>query len=172
MRIFLIMMILLLFAAPAFAEEEAALPSPRSATTSGPQDLIDLAEDGNVMAQFILGDIFSKGKAGVDKDLDVAQAWFTRAAASDHRFAMIRLAAVYKAKGEHVQAYKWYDLALDRFEDEETPHAYLENRQDELTKKMTEEEIDQAEDLARKWRPKNTSAKDTARIRPVFNLND
>lgn len=77
------------------------------------EDLFKLAEDKDVRAQFILGDLYAKGKGGLRKDSKKAQHWFEESARAGYTPSFIRLAALAKRAGDTKEAYKWYTLAND-----------------------------------------------------------
>ena len=73
--------------------------------------LIEMAEqDGDARAQFILGDLYSKGKGGFAKDLKEAARWFEASARSGYIHSYVRLAALAVKRGDRVAAYQWYYL--------------------------------------------------------------
>ncbi|MBL1146425.1 MAG: sel1 repeat family protein [Pseudomonadota bacterium] len=77
--------------------------------------LMDMAEqDGDARAQFILGDLYSKGKGGFAKDLKEAARWFEASARSGYIHSYLRLAALAVKRGDRVAAYQWYSLGEDR----------------------------------------------------------
>ena len=77
--------------------------------------LIEMAEeDGDARAQFILGDLHSKGKGGFAKDTDKAAHWFEASARSGYIHSYLRLAALATKRGDRITAYQWYYLGEDR----------------------------------------------------------
>lgn len=77
--------------------------------------LIDMAEeDGDARAQFILGDLYSKGKGGFAKDLEEAARLFEASARSGYIHSYLRLAALAAKRGDRIAAYQWYYLGEDR----------------------------------------------------------
>lgn len=77
--------------------------------------LIEMAEeDGDARAQFILGDLYSKGKGGFAKDIEKAAHWFESSARSGYIHSYIRLAALAVKRGDLIAAYQWYYLGEDR----------------------------------------------------------
>lgn len=78
------------------------------------EDLIKLAEQGDARAQFILGDLYSKGKGGLGKNLVKARYWFETSARNGYSISFIRLAALAKRGKDAVSAYKWYTLSIDK----------------------------------------------------------
>ena len=77
-------------------------------------EMIQMAETGDTRAQFILGDLYSKGQGGLPKDLKTARAYFERSARHGENFSFIRLAALAKREKNAKEAYMWYTLAADR----------------------------------------------------------
>lgn len=71
-----------------------------------------LADKNNVRAQFILGDLYSKGKGGLPLDLEKARAYFEAAAIHGYSYALVRLAALEKRANKPVEAWKWYTIAI------------------------------------------------------------
>ena len=120
-------------------------------------DLTRLAEGGDIRAQFILGDLYAKGKGGLVKNTDKGQHWFNQSAINGYGASFIRLAALAKAKGDMAEAYSWYDLgaALAGGKDAR----YCARARDAL--KASSEDKDKASAHSREWR------KEKARI-----LND
>jgi hypothetical protein len=77
------------------------------------QGLFDMAHEGDARAQYILGDLFSKGKGGVGKDIEKARLLFNHSAKNGNAQAFIRLAALEKNQENLKDAYKWYHLSID-----------------------------------------------------------
>lgn len=78
-------------------------------------DLLGLAEENDVRAQFILGDLYAKGKGGLSKNEKKAAYWFEQSAKRGYAPSFVRLAALSKRRGDKVEAYKWYTLATESF---------------------------------------------------------
>ncbi len=81
------------------------------------QGLFDLGNEGDARALFILGDLYSKGKGGVAKDIPTAKKMFEYSAKRGAPEGLIRLAAIAKDEGDKVAAYKWYHVAERRLTD-------------------------------------------------------
>jgi TPR repeat protein len=75
-------------------------------------DLVKLAEQGDVRAQYILGDMYGKGKGGLGRNLVKSRYWFESAALRGYDPAFTRLAALAKRQKDPVEAYKWYTLGI------------------------------------------------------------
>jgi len=109
------------------------------------------AEQGFVKAQDYLGTVYLEGK-GVLPDYEEAAKWFRLAAEHGDAFAQLRLGAMYeKGAGvaqDVVQSHMWLSLALSNG---------LEGARESLARverKMTPEQIAQAQKLAREWKPR------------------
>lgn len=117
------------------------------------------ADQDDAIAQFHLGVMFSKGD-GVPQDNAEAADWFRRAADLGDAPAQYNLGLFY-AKGmagepDNISAHKWFNLAAARFpaSDSDGRGAAVRNR-DLVAKKMTPEEIAEAQKLAHEWKPKS-----------------
>ncbi|MFH1157319.1 MAG: hypothetical protein V1721_00295 [Pseudomonadota bacterium] len=79
------------------------------------EDMIALAKQGDARAQFILGDLYAKGKGGFARDPAKARRWFEESAINGYNHSFIRLAALAKHEDKPLDAWKWYTLAIDGF---------------------------------------------------------
>lgn len=115
-------------------------------------DMIAEAKDGDARAQFILGDLYSKGKGGLPKDDRKAYGWFNTSAKSGYAVAFVRLASLAKRQKKPVEAYKWYTLAVDYMDDRDW-HKYAVSARDELAEKskLTDEQKADAKKQANLW---------------------
>jgi uncharacterized protein len=108
------------------------------------------AEHGDSNAQYLLGLVYNEG-AGTPQDFVEAATWYRKAADKGHAGAQFFLGLLYAiGRGvppDLVQAHMWLSLAAGS-----EPAARKER--DELTRKMTRSQIDEAVRLAREWRPK------------------
>ena len=77
-------------------------------------DLFNLAEDDDPRAQYILADLYSKGKGGIGKNTKLAKMLFERSAKLGNADAFTRLAAIAKHEDNKIEAYKWYSLGINR----------------------------------------------------------
>ena len=108
------------------------------------------AKQGHTKAQFYLGDIYKEGK-GVVQDYAEAAKWYKLAAAQGHADAQVSLADMYK-NGQGViknliKAHMWYNLAEANIDDGFWRRK--EGRRDALAKEMTQQQIAEAQKLAR-----------------------
>ncbi len=112
-----------------------------------------LAEQGFAPAQLVLGILYAERGGGIPQDYAVAAKWFHLAAEQGQAEAQANLGYKYQAgKGvpkDYVLAYLWYNLAAAR----ENPFA-ADNR-DELVKRMTPDQIAEAQRMAREWMAKH-----------------
>lgn len=77
------------------------------------EDLIALGEEGDIRAQFILGDLYSKGQGGLPRNIKKSREWFEKSARGGYPQSFIRLAALEKRMKNPADAYKWYTLAIE-----------------------------------------------------------
>ncbi len=110
-----------------------------------------LAEQGDANAQNNFGSMYYYG-LGLPRDYIQAVAWYRRAAEQGDAFAQFHLGAMYgEGRGvprDYVQSYKWSSLAAAQ--GNETASKY----RDITAERMNREQIDEAERLAREWKPK------------------
>jgi TPR repeat protein len=108
-----------------------------------------LAERGDALAQSMLGRIYRDGR-GVPQDFTEAASWFRKAADQDNPEAQFNLGFLYlRGLGlpqDYVQAHMWFNLAAERF-----PRAAAVR--DFVARKMAPAQIEEAQKLAREWRP-------------------
>jgi len=115
-------------------------------------EVYNLAKSGDIRAQFIIGDLYSKGKGGIYKNLDKAKKWFQKAALQGHYYSFIRLAAIAKHENKNIEAWKWYSLAIKNLDYGEKRDFVLKARK-ELVKnsKLSRLDIKKAEKLITMW---------------------
>jgi TPR repeat protein len=116
-------------------------------------DILDLAKGGDVRAQFIMGDLYSKGKGGMAKDLSEAHHWFEESAIHGYTHSFIRLAALAKHEKKPVEAWQWYTLAKKYFDsgDERYDYAVSARKALEESAKLTPDDIDEAKKSVDAW---------------------
>lgn len=116
------------------------------------------AQQGDVKAAFQLGALYDGG-IGVPRDLDEAVQWYRSAAERDNEPAQFNLAVMYdKGEGlpqDNVKAYVWYSIVLAHGDTEDTKrtHERAAGNRAALSMKMDKNSIQEAERLAREWRP-------------------
>lgn len=111
-------------------------------------DLIKLAEGGDTRAQFILGDLYAKGKGGLVKSTDKAKHWFSQSAINGYGASFIRLGALAKHQGNTAEAYSWYDLGASLAGGKDA--RYSAKARDAL--KASDEDEDKGDALSSAWR--------------------
>jgi TPR repeat protein len=109
------------------------------------------AEQGEKVAQFNLGTMYDQG-VGVTQDYAEAAAWFRLAAEQGYDEAQFNLGFMY-AQGQgmpqdYVEAGKWWRLTAEQ------GIASAKKRLETLEALMTQDQIAEAQRLAREWRPK------------------
>ncbi|MCP4355406.1 MAG: sel1 repeat family protein, partial [Proteobacteria bacterium] len=110
------------------------------------------AELGDFESQLKLGYYFDNGVKGAKKDCKEAVKWAKKAASQQDVRGKTLLGHIYlnnnELKDNLVNAYAWYHLAsLQKIEDDETVK-YIEYNLDKLSKKLTEEQVNQAKNYA------------------------
>ena len=156
-KIFAATAVLMLISVPARAEDIKYFEDPVyqgvSADDHHPmEDMIMLADEGDLRAQYIMADLYAKGKGGFAKNEKKAKEWFEKSAMNGYPFSFIRLAAMAKHNNKPVEAYQWYTLGLeyinhgpDRKWASQARAALVEN------KKLAPEEIKEAVKNAGLW---------------------
>ena len=109
------------------------------------------ADQGHADAQYVVGAMFYTGNS-VPPDHQQAVAWFRRAAEKGHAEAQHALALMYRyhAAGlpqDKVLAYMLWNLAAG------AGHAHAVEQRAEIAKRMTPEQIEEAQTMSRAWRP-------------------
>lgn len=111
------------------------------------------ARQGDSRSQAQLGIMYENGQ-GVPQDFTAAAQWFTKAADQGYGLAQNSLGLMYAVgqgvKQDYPRAHMWLNLAAaQQYEDAQ------ENR-DEVAKRMTTDQITQAQGMARKWLEKQS----------------
>ncbi len=118
------------------------------------------AEQGHESAQFSLGFMYFMGEA-IPQDYKEAFRWYLAAAEQGNSSAQKSLGAMYRAgRGvpqDPIQAHMWYNLAASSGGDQGRKMAV--KSRDSTAKKMTAEQIAEAQRLAREWKPKVQEAR-------------
>ncbi|MFM8233578.1 MAG: tetratricopeptide repeat protein [Holophagaceae bacterium] len=113
------------------------------------EKLIQQASQGNVDAQYNLGAMYANGQ-GVPQDDVQAVKWTRLAADQEHIKAQFNLGVAYtNGRGvpqDDVQAHMWFNLAAAQGQGE--------TYRDLVEQMMTPQQIAQAQELARNWKPK------------------
>jgi TPR repeat protein len=109
------------------------------------------ADQGNAAAQLSLASMYSKGRGVPQSDAE-AVTWYRRAADQGEAWAQTNLGAMY-ARGQgvprdYVTAYMWFDLSAAQGD-----QVAVSDR-DAAARRMTPEQIAEAQKLAREWKPK------------------
>lgn len=114
-------------------------------------DMKALAKEGDLRAQFILGDLYSKGKGALPKNLEEARYWFESSAYHGYHESFIRLAAMAKRKKNPEEAYKWYTLCIEEMSGDH--RKWCDKSRDDLVKSapLSREQIKAAKKKAGSW---------------------
>jgi len=96
---------------------ETAQPTESATNSQEVEGLLKRAENGNAVAQFKLGVLYTKGEA-VKRDLTQAADWYRKAAEQGHKNAQFKLGRFYEnGKGVEIdltQAENWYRKAAEQ----------------------------------------------------------
>ena len=114
------------------------------------------ADQGYALAQFNLGLMYYHGE-GVPKDYQESIKWYRKSAEQGDADAQVALGRMYR-KGEgvprdYVLAYMWMNVAVSN-STEEDDRERRGKVLDETQRKMTPEQISEAQKLSREWKPK------------------
>ncbi|MDF3024546.1 MAG: hypothetical protein K0R10_1907 [Alphaproteobacteria bacterium] len=122
------------------------------------EDLVNLADQGDSRAQFIIADLYGKGKGGLGKNQVKSRYWFEMAARKGYTMAFIRLAAMAKRNKDYVGAYKWYSLSMDDGTSRE--RKWSDKARERLVKetKMSKDDIRTAREDMNNWKAKRKDA--------------
>jgi len=109
------------------------------------------ADQGNAHSQDALGFVYLDG-IGVPRDYGEAAKWFRKAADQDNIDAQFNIGELYElgtgVPQDYVLAYMWFSLVASR-----GSRPYAIRGRDRVAQQMTPDQIDQAERLAREWKP-------------------
>jgi hypothetical protein len=148
---------LLAFAAPLRAEPIRYIEDPAYQTLSPEEEhpmdeLIRMAEENDVRAQFIVADLYYKGKGGLAKNRTKGRYWFERAAKQGYPHAFLRLAALSKRENKALESYRWY-LIAERLAKSDKMRQFINHQMAELevSAKMSRKDLKEAEAQAKAW---------------------
>ena len=115
------------------------------------QELLPLAEKGDAKAQYRLGLTYSND-IDVPQDFQEAAKWDQLAAEQGHAYAQYNLGVMYKdgegVSQDYVLAHKWFNLAAAKGVKKASKW------KDDLAKEMNTSQIQEAQRLAREFKPK------------------
>ncbi len=115
-------------------------------------EMIDLAKQGDARAQFILGDMYEKGKGGLEKDMKESRHWFEESAVHGYSHSFIRLAALAKHEDNPVEAWQWYTLAINSFDSGDAQQFVIKARHDLVeTAELSRDDIWEARKAVDAW---------------------
>ncbi|MCE9507455.1 MAG: hypothetical protein K8R48_03955 [Alphaproteobacteria bacterium] len=116
-------------------------------------DVLALAGKGDVRAQFIMGDLYAKGKGGMPLDLSEARRWFELSAMHGYNHSFIRLAALAKRENKPAEAWQWYTLAVWSYDHDAAERQYARDARDALVEaaKIPKDDLRRAKKSALAW---------------------
>ncbi len=121
---------------------------------------------GDRNCQFLLGRAYLDGKGGLPRDVNESVAWFRRAANQRLPAAQAALGYAYErgtgVPTDYVLAYMWFNLARAQGHNPQPMRETMEA----LEKKMTPEQIAEAQKRSREWRAGADGADAIARAAP------
>lgn len=113
-----------------------------------------LADGGSAAAQFNLGLLYYEGQ-GAPQDYQQAEHWFQMSADQGYASAQRNLGELYYSgkgvKRDYVQSYKWFSLCAA------AGNQTCADHRDLVAKKLRGSKLDEAQRLAREWKPKTGS---------------
>ncbi len=123
------------------------------------KDIINCAEQGDRVAQFMLGEIYNIGKE-VPRNYKKAFEWYSKAAEQGDKNSQFCLyAAYYNGQGvpkNYVLAYMWLSLHIVNSSPAPfIPYPYTYECLDDLEKKLSPNELAKAQDMANDWLTKH-----------------
>ncbi len=145
-------------AAVAGSLEDATIAYERGDYETSRRLLRPLAEQGDAVAQYRLGEMYATGK-GVRQDYAEAAKLYQLAAGRGDPDAQELLGLLYDVGAgvprDYVQAHMWLSLAESRYSASEiTKREVAAETRDLIASKMTLQQIAEAQKLAREWKPK------------------
>jgi TPR repeat protein len=94
-----------------------------------------------------------KGKGGLEKDLKQSRHWFEESAIHGYNQSFIRLAALAKHENNPKEAWQWYTLAMDSFDDGDAQQYVIRARKALVEQaKLSDDDIDQARKAIDDWK--------------------
>ena len=113
--------------------------------------ILPLAEQGDAYAQFNLGLMYGNG-LGVPQDYKEAEKWYRLSAEQGHPEAQYNLGQMYRigqgVQQDHVLAHMWWNLSASNGD-----KGAIKSR-NIIETKMTPQQIERAQEMARNWKPK------------------
>jgi len=117
-----------------------------------------LADQGNVEGQYLVGFLYHNG-FGVKRDQNEALKWFQKAAqqgdARAQYYVGIMYAAGQGAPKDLQTADMWLTLSANNPKSSYRDSLYTREEISKIEKKMTPEQIAQAKELVKNWKPEN-----------------
>ena len=114
------------------------------------------ADQGDATGQFNLGSVLQLESGDSPQDLSEAARWYRKSADQGNAFAQQALGALYSlgqgVPEDKVSAYMWMTLASGGMQ-AGSSRDELAKKMTALAAKMTPQEIAQAQNLARQWKP-------------------
>ena len=117
-----------------------------------------MAKKGDPDSQLTMGIVYRDGSDGLPQNYLSAMEWFKKAAEQGDAMAQLNLGKLYKNGHcppiDYVQAHMWFNIAVSTFASQgrnSQSLKYTFNLRDELASKMSSQQINAAQQLAKKW---------------------
>ena len=122
--------------------------------TATVKEMREAAEQGDAVAQYNLGVMYANGQGVAEDDVEAVK-WFRKSAEQGYADAQYNLGFAY-ANGfgvvqNYVAAHMWWNLARAQGDENASKNMKL------LVRKMTKEQIAEAEKMASEWQAKHSS---------------
>ncbi len=116
---------------------------------SNPAECQAEAEQGNAIAQFVLGSMYENGES-VAQDYKEAMKWYQKAAEQGDVDAQYSLGKMY-ADGlgvaqDYIMSYMWFNIAAEK------DYQGASNMRDAVANKMAPAQMQEAQNLAKEWK--------------------
>ena len=110
------------------------------------------ADQGNASAQSNLGDMYADGK-GVTQDYKEAVKWYRLSSDQGDADAQFNLGFMYETgqgvSQDYIRAHMWWNISAS------SGHKNAESNRDKVAKKMTQQQIEKAQEMARRCQSSN-----------------
>ena len=130
--------------------EHAADAFERNDYKTAYKSFLPLAEQGDAVAQYCLGIMYDEGQ-GVLQDYKQALKWYRLSAEQGDSYSQYKLGMSYYKRAvvpqDYVSAHMWLNLSATN------GRKYAVGDRDKVEKKMTPQQIEKAQEMARNWKP-------------------
>ncbi len=135
-------------------------------------DILLMSDDGDARAQYILADLYLKGKGGFAKNTEQSKHFFEESAKQKYLHSFIRLAAIAKSEEDFPAAYKWYLIGLKYSKRENSElYNFMNKQKNKLIDNnlINKEDVKLSKKQAKIWRKSLKSDSVVINIAPKYN---